>query len=119
MDGLTPEPDALETAAQRDACAMQDQPAVGGCDALVIADDRRVLAKHFALEEHAARGGRQSREAHLECLPEPALLERGLGVVPRLRRAPPVARLVGHVVEPCLMVPDDAGGVRGEAPSAP
>src|SRR5258706_14353022 len=113
MDGLAPEPVALEAAAQRDARAMQDHPAVGGGDALVLADDRRVLAQHLALEEHAARRGRQSREAHLECLPEPALLERGLRVVPRLRRAPPVAGLVEHVVKPRLLVLDEAVAVEG------
>src|SRR5258706_14100001 len=119
MDGLAPEPVALEAAAQRDARAMQDHPAVGGGDALVLADDRRVLAQHLALEEHAARRGRQSREAHLECLPEPALLERGLRVVPRLRRAPPLAGLVEHVVEPRIMFLDDTVVVEGDSRALP
>src|SRR5258706_3125241 len=85
MDGLAPEPVALEAAAQRDARAMQDHPAVGGGDALVLADDRRVLAQHLALEEHAARRGRQSREAHLVCRPLLEKKKSGLMVVPRLR----------------------------------
>src|SRR5258706_4969657 len=97
MRSLVPEPVALEATAQRDARAMQDHPAVGGRDALVLADDRRVLAQNLALEEHAARRGRKSREAHLERLPETTLLERRLGIVPGLRRTFPMPRLVEHV----------------------
>src|SRR6185436_19767929 len=85
----------------------QDDPAVGRRDALVLADAGRLLAEDLALEEHAARLRGKTVQAIPEDLPETSLLERRLGIVPCLRRGPPVARLVEHFVEPRLVLVDE------------
>src|SRR6185369_4203253 len=83
---------------------MQHHPAVARGDALGAADVPGVLAEHLALEEDAPGRGRQATEALLEDLPEAPLLERRLGVAPRLRRAAPMARLVELLVDPVLVL---------------
>src|SRR5438132_8123713 len=100
MGRLGVEPGLLEAHAQHDARAVQDHPAIGGRDALVAADDVGLLAEHLALEEDAAPGGGQATEAALEHFPESPLLERGLRIVPRLRRRAPMPGLVEHLVQP-------------------
>src|SRR5687767_2419774 len=98
------EPARLEAAAERDAGAMQDHPAVRGGDPLGLADLRRLLAQDLAPEEHTACGGGQLGQAALEGIPEAPLVEGRLGVVPGLRRAAPMAGFVEDIVEPRIAI---------------
>src|SRR3954470_5913346 len=60
------EPALLEATAQREPRAVENHPAIGRGDALILTDGVSFLAEHFALEVHALRERREAAEATFE-----------------------------------------------------
>src|SRR6478736_713339 len=74
MRRILSEPAFLEAAPQRESRAVEDHPAIGRRDVLILTDGVSFLAEHLALEEDALRERAQAPEAAFERLPEPSLL---------------------------------------------